>query len=47
MHSSVPIHMAPRPTKRGSYLSASYLLGEVTGFLWEDKEDVIEAFHRK
>lgn len=45
MHSSIPIYVAPRPTRRGSYLSASYLLGEVTCFLWEDRADAVEAFH--
>lgn len=45
MRSSVPIYVAPRPTRQGSYLSASYLLGEVTCFLREDKADVVEAFH--
>lgn len=45
MRSSVPTHVAPRPTRRGSYLSASYLLGEVTHILWDDGADVVEAFH--
>lgn len=45
MRSSVPTHVAPRPTRRGSYLSAGYLLGEVTRFLWDDGADAVEAFH--